>query len=125
MNASSNNIASDAKVNAFDLGVKIVDKSCNAASAVTQGTKHAVHTTSDSVTGFFAGMKFAINQRRAPRTSTTSKYYAKRDAIERARAEREAEHAREMARKRAQYNYATGNTGTAIIILGSLETKKP
>ena len=113
MNDSTSNIASDAKVNAFDLGTKVVDNTLNAAVAVGNGTKHVVLTTSDSVTGFFAGMKYAIKKRSAPREAT-SRYYSKRGRMEAKRREREAE----LARKRAHYNYATGNIGSSIIVLG-------
>lgn len=106
-----NNQPSNATINSFDLGYRVVDGTLTAAANVAAGTKNVATTATHSVTGFFSGMRYAVRERRAARLGCDAvRHY---DAV-RKEAQREAE----MHAKRRRYEAAHRVPSTSIIILG-------
>lgn len=104
MNTKSN-IASDAAINSFAAGHKVVSSTIDGLSVVAQGATAVATTTKDSTCGFFSGMRYAIAERRGtkklPKVSDDAKRKAREDLYRRA------------------HGTTNEERGTAIIILGN------
>lgn len=98
------NTASDATINSFAAGYKVMDSTIDGLSAAKSGAVAVVTTTKDSTCGFFSGMRYAIAERRGakalPKVSDDAKRKAREDLYRRA------------------HGTTNEERGTAIIILG-------
>lgn len=85
MNANN---PSNATINGFAAGHKVMSTTLDGVSYVTTHTKDACVGSTHAVTGFFGGMKYAIAERRgnkvAPKVSDDAKRRAREELYRRA-----------------------------------------
>ena len=82
------NNPSNATINGFAAGHKVMSSTIDGLSAAKSGVVAVATTTKDSTCGFFSGMKYAIAERRGakalPKVSDDAKRKAREDLYRRA-----------------------------------------
>lgn len=100
----NNNNPSNAAINGFAAGHKVMSSTLDATTYVVGNTKDAAVATGHCALGFFSGMRYAIAERRGTKTLPKESDEAKRKA-------------REDLYRRA-HGAASEERGAAITLLG-------